>query len=132
MLQKTKNIVRCGIVGFLLLAVSGFTVAVHHVHNIAATNTVNDSGHARYNGLIVKSTPSSYDEVHVLSFLSGDSFTGSPKTELKTSLVKLFTESLNFPELPIVQRSPSLATTAKKDIHPPSVDTCALLCSFLI
>lgn len=132
MLQTTKNIARCVIVGFLLLAVSGLTVAIHHVHNIADANAVNGSGHSRYDGIVIKSTPSTYHEVHVLTFLSGDSFTGSSKIDIKTSLVKLFTESLNFPELLRVQHTTSLATTEKKDGSPLSVDKCALLCSFLI
>lgn len=125
-----RNIARCTVVGFLLLAISGLTIAIHHEHPIG--DILAEHGHSQHDGLVVKATPSTYHEVHFVKLLSGDSFNGSQKIEFKTSLVKLFAVHLDPLELSPVHHSTSLASIDIKETGPPSVDKCVLFCSFLI
>src|SRR5713226_7428779 len=96
MSRLLKNIARCSVTGFLLLAVSGFTIAVHHEHSMGNTDAQHE--HGQPDGVVLKTTPHTYHEVHIVKLLSGDSFNGSQKIDLKTSLAKLFTVRLDSPE----------------------------------
>ncbi|MBI1805198.1 MAG: hypothetical protein HY033_13775 [Ignavibacteriae bacterium] len=130
MSRLLKNIARCSVTGFLLLAVSGLTIAVHHEHSIGSTAAQHE--HSQPNGVVLKTTPQTYHELHLIKLLSGDSFNGSQKIDFKTSLVKLFAVQLDSPEFSSVHHSTSLASTDIKETGPPSVDKCVLFCSFLI
>ena len=130
MVSSLNHIARYTVVGFLLLAVSGLTIAIHHEHLIEGLFTEN--GHSQPNGLVVKTTPSTYNEVHFVKLLSGDSFHGSQKVEFKTFLVKIFAVHLDHLELSPAYHSSSLANINIKETGPPSVDKCVLFCSFLI
>ena len=125
-----KNAARCMVVGFLLIAISGLTIAIHHEHPIGDILTAHE--HSQFDGLVVKTTPSTYHEVHFVKLLSGDSFNGSQKIECNTSLVKLFTVHLDPLELSPVYHSASSANIDIKETGPPSVDRNILNCSFLI
>ena len=130
MVRFLKNITRCTIVGFLLVAISGLTVAIHHEHTIG--DLLDEHGQSQHDGLIVKTTPSTYHEVHFVRLLSGDSFNGSQKIEFKTSLVKFFAVHLDQLELSPAYHSSSLRNINIKETGPPPVDKCVLFCSFLI
>lgn len=125
-----KNIARYLTTGFLLLAVSGFTLAIHHEHSLGTSASQHE--HHGPQGVVLSATPRSYHEVHLVRFLSGDSFNGSEKSHLKASLVKLFTVQLNPVEIPSDPHSASAARTDIRETGPPSVDACVLFCSFLI
>ena len=130
MFRFLKNIARCAVVGFLLLAISGLTIAIHHEHPIR--NLLAEHGQSQHDGLVVKTTPSTYHEVHFVKLLSGDSFNGSQKIAFKTFQVKLFAVHLDPLKLSPVHHSPSLAIINIRETGPPWVDKCVLLCRFLI
>jgi hypothetical protein len=130
MSEFLKNIGRFAVVGFLLFSVSGFTIAIHHEHVIG--NNLAEHVHNHDGGPVVNPTPSTFHEIHFVKLLSGDSFNGSTKIELKTSLVELFTIHLDRGEYSPIHPSISLASTDVKETGSPSVDRCVLFCSFLI
>ncbi|GEM_PF-4775185 len=130
MLAFIKNIVRWSATGFLLIAISGLTIAIHHEHAIGDASTKHE--HSQPDGLVLKTTPQTYHEVHIVRLLSGDCFNGSQKIDLKTSLVKLFAVQLESPEFSSAHHSTSLANIDVRETGPPSVDKCVLFCSFLI
>jgi hypothetical protein len=128
--RDLKNIARCTVVGFLLLAISGLTIAIHHEHLVVGMLT--EHGHEHHDGIAVRNTPSTYHEIHFVKLLSGDSFSGSQKIEYKNSPTKLFVVYSNLFELPKIQHSTSFAPIDIKETSPPSRDKCVLFCSFLI
>jgi hypothetical protein len=130
MSRVIKNIARCTVVGFLLLAISGLTIAIHHEHPIVGM--LSEHGHEQHDGLVVKNTPPTYHEIHFLKLLSGDSFNGTQKIELKSSLTKLFAVHIEVLELHPIGYSTFLLNTDISGTGPPSVDRCVLNCSFLI
>lgn len=125
-----KNIARAAVVGFLLLAISGLTIAIHHEHRIG--DMVPDHGRRQHDEIVVKTTPSTYHEIHFVKLLSGDSFNNLQKIEFRTSLVKLFAVHGDLLVLSPIHHSTSLANIDRRETGPPSVDTCVLFCSFLI
>ena len=125
-----KNIARCTVVVFLLLAISGLAITIHHEHSIG--DVLAEHGHSHSDGSAVKTAPSTYHEDHFVKLLSGDSFNGSQKIEFKTSLVKLFAVYLDPLELSPVRYSASLANIDIKETGPPSGDRYILNCSLLI
>ena len=118
------------VVGFLLLATSGLTITIHHEHPIE--DILIKHGHSHSEESAAKTTSSTYQEIHFVKLLSGDSFNGSQKIELKTSLVKLFAVHLVPLELSLVFHAASLTNIDIKETSPPSVDRYTLNCSFLI
>src|SRR6266853_1781736 len=124
MSRLLKHFATCLVTGFLLLAVSGLTIAVHHEH--AMGNTAAQHELSQPNGIVLKTTPRTYHEVHIVKLLSGDSFNGSQKIDLKTSFAKLFTVQLDSPEFSAAHLSSSLANIDIKETGPPSVDRCVL------
>ena len=118
------------VVGFLLLAISGLTITIHHEHPIG--DILAKHGHSHSDEPAAKTTPSTYHEVHFVKLLSGDSFNSSQKTEIKTSLVKLFAVHPAPLELSLVYHLTSSANIDIKETGPPSVDRYILNCSFLI
>ena len=133
MLRSLKNIARCTVVGFLLLSVSGLTIAVEHEHAIEKSpDLLAVHPNSNPEGTGIESTPLTYHETHFLKLLSGDSFDGSQKMESKTSPVKFFAVHLVFLELSPVYHSISLANIDIKETGPPSGDRYILNCSLLI
>ena len=130
MSRVLKNIAKRSLTGFLLLALSGLTIAVHHEHAIG--NITAEHEHGQPDGLVVKTSPQTYHEVHFVRLLSGDSFSGSQKLEFKKSLINLFAVHLHSSEFPSFYHSTSLVNIDIKETGPPSVDKCVLFCSFLI
>ena len=124
------HIIRFSITGFLLVALSGFTVVVHHEHSIGDASANRE--HDPTDGLVVKTKPQTYHEVHIVKLLSGDSFSGSQTIDLNTSVVKFFELHLDSPHFPPYPHSTSLTHTEIRETGPPSVDRCILFCSFLI
>ncbi len=131
MSRYLKNIFRCSVTGFLLLALSGFTVAVHHEHSMG--NASIEHKHNQPDGLVLKPTPQTYHEVHIVKLLSGDYFNGSQKLEIKDPPKMFFVLQLDSPDLFSVHpHLTSLPNIDIKETGPPSVDKCVLFCSFLI
>lgn len=125
-----KNIARYLVTGFLLIAVSGFTITIHHEHSIGNSAARNEN--VQRDGLVLKTTPQTYHEVHIVKLLSGDRFNGSQKIVLKISPLKLFTVQLESPQFSSDYHFTSVSTTDIKGTGPPSVDKCVLFCSFLL
>lgn len=128
-----KNIARQVIVGFLLLALSGITIAIHHDHSIErapdadAVHHTDDVGDGK-----IQHVPSTYHEVHFITLSSSDSFHPSPKTSFQAS-----SKNLGPMELDLIASSPayrvsSFAHIKPKGTDPPPADKCVLFCSFLI
>jgi hypothetical protein len=124
------HIARCSVTGFLLLAISGLTIAVHHEHHIG--NSAAHRDHGQPDGVVLNTSASTYHEMHIVKFLSGDSFNGSHKIIVNSALVKLFIVQPESPQFSSVHPSTPLTSTDIKETGPPSVDRCVLLCSFLI
>ena len=125
-----KNIVKWSVTGFLLIAISGLTIAIHHEH--ALGNDLAEREHGPSDGLVVKTTPHTYHEVHILKLFSGDSFNGCPKMEFKQCLTKLFVGQLEPSALSSIHQSTTIAGIDIKETGPPSRDKCVLFCRFLI
>ena len=125
-----KNIIRYLVTGFLLFAISGLTITVHHEHSIGNTGAQHE--HRQPGGLVFKTTPKTYHEGHLIKLLSGDSFSGSQKLECKNSPIKLLTLQLDLRERSSKHHSTSLANIDIRDTGPPSRDRCVLFCSFLV
>ena len=133
MFRMLKNIARQVMVGFLLLALSGITIAIHHDHPIERapdpdavhhTNTVADGK--------IQNVPSTYHEVHFIKLSSSDSFHPSPKTSFQASWKNLGPMELHPNASSPAYRLSSLATIEPKGSDPPPADKCVLFCSFLI
>lgn len=125
-----KNIAHCVVVGFLLIAISGVSISIHHEHAIGQLSAEHE--HGQHEGLGVSAASSTYHEIHVLTLLSNDSFNGSSKAEFKTPFAKLLDVPLDLLEVSPIHHSTSLAYLDIKETGPPSVDKCVLFCSFLI
>lgn len=130
MRKSLRNIARRIVVGFLLLAISGVTISIHHEHAIKELLTEHEHGH--HEGLGVNTAPSTYHEIHVVTFRSADSFYGSGKGEFDISLVKLLSIPSDHIEVSLVRRSTSFTFFDVRDTAPPSMDKCVLFCRFLI
>src|SRR5206468_3540413 len=88
--------------------------------------------HSQPKGVVLKTTPHTYHEVHFIKLLSGDSFNGSQKIDFKNSFAKLFAVHLDSPEFASAHHTSTLANIDIKETGPPSADKCVLFCSFLI
>lgn len=130
MRKSIRNIAQRIVVGFLLIATSGITISIHHEHAIG--ELLYEHEHGQLEGLGVNPAPSTYHEIHVLTFLSADSFNSSGQVEFKTSFTKLIAIPLDRIEFSPVRQSTSLTQLDIKETGPPSVDKCVLFCSFLI
>ena len=125
-----KNIIRCVVVGFLLLAISGLTITIHHEHQIG--DILAEHGHSHTDEHAVKTSASTYHEIHLVKLVSGDSFDGSQKIDFKSPLVKIFAVPLDPLELAHSYHPTSSSNLDISNTGPPSVDRYVLICSFLI
>lgn len=133
MFRVLKNIARHVVVGFLLLALSGMTITIHHDHPIERAPDPSAVHHSNNVGDVgIQNVPSTYHEVHFIKLSSGDSFGPSPTTHLKASLKNLGPVVLDHIEFSPAYRSSSLTNIDTKETGPPSADKCVLLCRFLI
>lgn len=130
MAKFLKNIARYLGTGFLLFALSGFTVVVHHEHSMG--NVLAEHEHGQSDGIVLKTTPQTYHEVHIVKLVSGDCFNGSQRLEFKDFPIKLSALQLDSLEFSSVHHLAPLANIDIKETGPPSVDQCILFCSFLI
>ena len=128
-----KNIARQVMVGFLLLALSGITIAIHHDHPIERAPDPDAAHHANnVAGWKIRNVPSTYHEVHFIKLSSSDSFYPSPKTSFQASWKNLGPIELDLIASSPAYRLSSLANLEPKGTDPPPADKCVLFCSFLI
>ena len=130
MRNLTRTIAAPPVVLFLIMVLSAPTVTIHHVHRIAANEHADH--HLPSAGQAITDVPATYHETHVVTFLSGDSFNSSTRTDIVPSLHKFIAE---LTVAPAPSGTLSLARLAPVDIRPLSLlsgDKCVLFCSFLI
>lgn len=129
MRKLTQNIVALPVGLFFVVVLIAPELVIHHTHQIEA------HADADHNGPLPGATvdvPVTYHETHVVSFLSGESFDSSPRSEIGPS----HQEVIGFLATASMVSCPHpLAPIALFDIRPLSQhsgDTCALFCNFLI
>lgn len=130
MRNLTQKIVAAPVVLFLIMALSAPMLTIRHVHRIETSEPVDR--HQSATGQAVSEVPATYQEFHVVTFLSGDSFNSSSRSDVVPSLHK-FVATL--PLVPILSSTHARSDRTLIDIRPLSRlsgDKCALFCSFLI
>ena len=132
MLRVITYIARYTVITFLLCAISGLTLTVHHEHHLDVENRSVAHDADQHDGHAIKTSGMTYHEIHFVKLLSGDDFDGTQKLQIKTSPTGLFAAYSNLCSSPSYCCSSSIQKRDLKDTGPPSVDKCVLFCSFLI
>jgi hypothetical protein len=129
--RAMEYIVHCVTVGFLILAISGLTIVVHHDHPIesGSISSGDQNEAARQPHTNDQET---FHEVHILTFVSGDQFVGHQNIDAGNLFHagRLFSENSSFLYL-FIQLYSTVRLTSESAI-PPSRDKYALFCSLLI
>lgn len=133
MVRLFKHIGRYLVVWFLLLALSGLTIPIHHEHSIERSpdpRAIQHSNNTKSVG--VKTVPSTYHEIHLIKLGSSDSFDSSRKADHRALLKTLLRPAFDHVEFSPVYHLSSIAILQTNGTGPPSSDKCVLFCSFLI
>jgi hypothetical protein len=125
-----SKLTRNSVVLFLILVLSAPALTVRHVHRIEAGGP---AGHQHtLPGQALTEVPATYHETHIITLLSGDSFSPSVLGDIVLPIQKFIAAILH---LPTLQGTSTRTVVAATDMGPhsqPSGDKCVLFCSFLI
>jgi hypothetical protein len=129
MRKLRQNTIARPVVLFLIVVLSAPALVIHHVHHIEASEPASHDSSTPGQTVNV---PATYHETHVVTFLSGDSFNSSTRSDVVPSLHKFIA---TLAVVPVLSSTLSLSRIASVDIRPLSQlsgDKCVLFCSFLI
>lgn len=121
---------------FLVVAISGLTLPIHHVHPIEVATPVSDDHHSDNHrhgeSETTSDVPSTYHEVHFVKLLSNDNFSTSNRNDISIRVVQfliIIPGKIEFLDSP---SSETISFSLKEPSPPPPQDKCVLFCSFLI